>query len=494
VHDERPEFAAGVHAGDVIAGKYRVERILGVGGMGVVVAATHVNLDQRVALKFLLPAAAEHPDVVERFAREARAAAKIQCDHVARVLDVDRLPSGAPYMVMEYMDGEDLKQLLMRAGPMPITLAVGYILQACEALAEAHALGIVHRDLKPANLFLARRPGGEPIVKVLDFGISKSLTSMGDADLTKTSATLGSPRYMSPEQMSSSRLVDVRSDVWAVGVVLYELLGARTPFPADTMTELVAAVLQSAPGPIRVARPDVPDGLARAIDRCLEKAPANRFGNVAELARALAPFGPPEGEASVKRISHVLGGTAGVVAARDASAPRASMSDGSPYEALPQTGETHAPWAHSLYDDAAAVRKRRAAFVIAAVSGLIIAVGLVVGMWYGLGPATDPVRATASNPPVPALPSALPPASSAPTAVSAAAPAPVVAASAAVDQAAVAPPAPALSAPITRPAHHVSGGAASAPPPTTRTQKPNCNPPFIIDSAGHHQYKPECIL
>ena len=297
-----------VQEGDVIGGKFRVERVLGIGGMGVVVAAMHLDLDQRVALKFLLPAAAHRPDVAARFGREARSAAKIRSEHVAKVLDVGTLADGAPYMVMEYMDGEDLERLLRRGGPLPVPLAITYVLQATEAIAEAHALGIVHRDLKPANLFLAQRPSGEPIIKVLDFGISKSTQATDQAHMTKTSAILGSPLYMSPEQMASAKSVDTRSDIWAIGVVLYELLTQRTPFPADTMPELVAAILQRVHEPLRQLRPDVPPGLEAALDRCLEKDPARRYQNVAEMAAAFAPFGPPRSEVSVERILHVVGG------------------------------------------------------------------------------------------------------------------------------------------------------------------------------------------
>ncbi len=296
-----------VQEGDIIGGKFRVERVLGVGGMGVVVAAMHLDLDQRVALKFLLPEAAHRPDVAARFSREAKAAAKIHSEHVAKVLDVGTLPDGGPYMVMEYMDGEDLEHVLAGAGQLAPELAASYVLQASEAIAEAHALGIVHRDLKPANLFLANRPNGDPIIKVLDFGISKSSSAMDTANLTKTSAVMGSPLYMSPEQLASSKSVDTRSDIWALGVVLYELLTGLRPFPAETMPELVAAILQREHVPVSELRPDIAAGFEAVVHKCLEKEPKRRFQNVAELAAALAPFGPPRSEVSVERIAHVLG-------------------------------------------------------------------------------------------------------------------------------------------------------------------------------------------
>jgi len=211
--------------GDVVAGKYRVDRPLGAGGMGVVVAATHVELDRPVAIKVLLSGAAKDPDVVARFSREARAAAKIRSEHVARVLDVGLLPSGLPFMVMEYLEGEDLAWRLTQQACLPLPEIAQYVLEACEALAEAHAAGIIHRDLKPANLFLATRPDRSRIVKLLDFGISKSPVGAAGA-VTSTQAVMGSPVYMSPEQLVSAKNVDARSDVWSLGVVLYEAVFA----------------------------------------------------------------------------------------------------------------------------------------------------------------------------------------------------------------------------------------------------------------------------
>ena len=209
-----------VEQGDVLAGKYRVDRVLGVGGMGVVVAATHLQLEERVALKFMLPEAYGDPDLAARFTREARAAVKLKSEHVARVLDVGTLDTGAPYIVMEYLDGTDLADELHKKGPLPVHEAAEYVLQACDALAEAHALGIVHRDLKPANLFLTRRGDGSPLVKLLDFGISKT-SAFNDAGvaMTKTAAMMGSALYMSPEQMTSPKDVDARADVWALGTI-----------------------------------------------------------------------------------------------------------------------------------------------------------------------------------------------------------------------------------------------------------------------------------
>jgi serine/threonine-protein kinase len=298
-----------VTEGEVLLGKYVVEKVLGMGGMGVVVAAHHLQLDERVALKFLLPDAAANPQVVARFLREARAAAKIKSEHVTRVFDVGTMENGSPFLVMEYLDGQDLAALIASSGPCAPDVAVDYVLQACEAIAEAHAAGVVHRDLKPHNLFLSRRADGSPCVKVLDFGISKATASPAAA-MTSTAAMMGSPLYMSPEQMVSARDVDPRSDIWALGIILYELLAGKTPFDAETMPQLVLQVTQHPPRMLRVDRPDAPPGLEAAINRCLEKSPAARYQNVADLAADLAIFVPPERRSSVIRISRVLGGSA----------------------------------------------------------------------------------------------------------------------------------------------------------------------------------------
>jgi serine/threonine-protein kinase len=206
-----------VHIGQVLAGKYRIERVLGEGGMGVVVAAHHLELDERVALKFLLPAAMNNEVAVSRFLREARTAARIKSDHAARVTDVGRLETGVPYMVMEYLEGGDLDAWVRQKGPLPVEQAVEFVLQAAVGVADAHALGVVHRDLKPANLFCIRRSDGQLIIKVLDFGISKITDLSGasgpSAGMTKTSAVMGTPSYMSPEQIRSSKSVDARADI-----------------------------------------------------------------------------------------------------------------------------------------------------------------------------------------------------------------------------------------------------------------------------------------
>ncbi len=284
-----------VREGDVLAGKYRIERLLGVGGMGVVVAARHEQLDQPVAIKFIRGDALDNEEAVVRFLREARSAARLRSEHVARVLDVGRLESGAPYMVMEFLEGHDLAHTLTHDGPLAADLAAGLMVQVCEAVAEAHAAGIVHRDLKPENLFLTRTIGGSPKMKVLDFGVSKStrLTDDPRAKLTRTRTMLGSPLYMAPEQMRSSRDVDARGDVWALGVVLFELLTGRSPFDAETMPDLCLKIISEPPLSLAELRPAVPPALVEVVERCLEKDRNKRYENAAELALALGPFVPP---------------------------------------------------------------------------------------------------------------------------------------------------------------------------------------------------------
>lgn len=278
-----------VEPGTVLLGKYVVERVVGKGGMGIVAAARHMELGELFAIKLLLESDLEHPEPIERFLREARASAKLKSQHAVRVHDFGRLPSGTPYMVMEYLAGQDLRQLLQTRGSLTIEEAVQYVLEACEAVAEAHAMGIVHRDIKPANLFLVRRPAAPSIIKVLDFGISKELDPQErvGADLTRTGSLLGSPNYMSPEQMTHVKDADARSDVWSLGIVLFQLITGKLPFQGSVLTEVVARVLtEDVPRP-RSLRSSIPAELEAIVLRCLEKKPEKRFQSVNELAAAL---------------------------------------------------------------------------------------------------------------------------------------------------------------------------------------------------------------
>ena len=296
---------------EVLADKYRVERVVGRGGMGIVLAAWHLALDQRVALKCLQPELAQNSESAERFLREARAAAKIKSEHGVRVLDVGNFEDGLPYMVMEFLDGRDFSDELRDRGPLPVEECMNYALQAIEAVAEAHSLGIVHRDLKPENLFLARQPDGTRRVKVLDFGISKSMV-IGSADnrsLTQSSTIMGSPLYMSPEQMRAPRTVDARTDIWSLGAIIYELLSGHPPYVADTLPQLCAKMLESDPAPLRAVRADVDPELERTVTRCLARNVNERWQSMGELAQALLPYASRSARINVERAGRVLNTT-----------------------------------------------------------------------------------------------------------------------------------------------------------------------------------------
>jgi eukaryotic-like serine/threonine-protein kinase len=312
-----------VAAGDVIAGKYKVDRVLGVGGVGFVLAARHVDLDGYFALKFLKRRFLQDKTIVERFTREARAACRIKSEYIARVYDVG-LHGGAPFIVMEHLVGRDLADLLAERGAFSVGDVTEYAVQACSALAMAHASGVVHRDIKPENLFLVDHEG-LPTIKLLDFGISKiSLAAERPAGEWPSEGEpltgrliCGTPYYMSPEQIRSTATVDARSDVWSLGMVLYELLSGNTAFVADSIADVCSAILEKEPRALVDLRQDIPAGLSDVIARCLRKDPDDRFPSIAELAVALLPFAPPralaiaEGSAWIRRAAiHTLGASA----------------------------------------------------------------------------------------------------------------------------------------------------------------------------------------
>ena len=296
-------MVAEVEAGARIGEKYVVERVIGSGGMGVVVAARHAELGQRVAIKLLKEGVLADAETEQRFFREARVLARLQSDHVVRVHDVGRRADGTPFMVMEYLEGEDLSAVLRERTTVAFEEVVDRILEACTGLAEAHARGLVHRDLKPGNLFLAKRLDGSARVKVLDFGIAKSTKSQ--SKLTGARVFLGSPRYMSPEQLHSSRTVDARADIWSLGCVLYRLLSGKPPFDGEELEEILGKIPQGKREDLRALVPDLPEALYAAVDRCLEPDRDKRFGSVVELAQALAPVVGERANAVVERIAKI---------------------------------------------------------------------------------------------------------------------------------------------------------------------------------------------
>lgn len=328
--DQLPPNAP-VPVGSVLSGKYRVDRVIGAGGMGVVLEATHLQLGERVALKFMAQDAVRDPEARARFAREARSMFKLKSQHVARVLDVAELDDGAPFMVMEYLSGRDVGRILDERRRLPSDTAVDFVLQTCEAIAEAHAIGIVHRDLKPENLFVTKRVDGSPFVKVLDFGISKAQQDALDPmTLTSSTAVMGSPFYMAPEQLKSTRLADERTDIWALGVILYECVVGEVPFVAESAPALYVRMLEERPIAPHLRVPHVPRGLSDAIMRALERDPGARFQSVAALASAIEPFASPATRGTAERLLQVGRGSMAsdeVEAVQDAKTLRRVSTD-----------------------------------------------------------------------------------------------------------------------------------------------------------------------
>jgi serine/threonine-protein kinase len=394
-------LAAGVseglpQTGDVIAGKYAVERVIGSGGMGVVIAARHLQLGQRVAIKFMRGEAVHDANSVERFLREARASVALTSEHVAKVLDVGTLDNGAPFMVIEYLAGVDLAQIVQRNGPLPVEEAVGYVVQACEAVAEAHVLGMVHRDLKPANLFAARRMDGTTLIKVLDFGISKAAAVTGDfgASLTMSGMVMGSPGYMSPEQVRSAKGVDARSDIWSLGVILYELLAGRCPFVGESLGDTLAKIVSEAPPSVASRRPDLPPGLVAIVHGCLDRNVHTRVQSVADLVSKLLPFAPRDAAISVERIRRMT---------RISTGGSHAMPSTPTSEARPATQPaTDEPWNRS---GAADVRASRRWVGLAAAAALLVTCAVSLVAWLTLRvpppPAAAVETATAPSPPAP---------------------------------------------------------------------------------------------
>ena len=422
--------------GAVVCAKYRVERLIGRGGMGTVMLAHHLRLDEDVALKFLNPQAMKKPDVVARFEREARAVVKLKSPHVTRVLDVEVAENGTPFIVMEYLEGQTLAGLVRGGAALPVDLAVEYMLQTCEAVAEAHAMGIVHRDLKPGNLFLTTGADGSAVVKVLDFGVSKigSLDKTSGAEIeTLPDAVVGSPPYMSPEQLRSSKQVDARTDIWSLGVVLFEIVTGRMPFAADNLHEhYTKLMIEPAPLP-RQVRADLPAKLDAIVGRCLQREPADRYANIAELARDLADLAavtspqagaPGRARASAERVERTLATT------RTARTSRPSLP--APPIALP-------PSLHTTNDETKLTAPRRArrtariAMVAASIAVLATAAFVVTKLRTptanATAPATPPATATtianvANAPLLTQTPLATPTQTPAPTQTSTQTPAP----------------------------------------------------------------------
>ena len=354
--------------GDMLDGRYRIDCYLGGGGMASVYRATHVVLEQAVAIKIISARIRELPGMAQRFLREAKAATHLKSEHVARVSDVGTMADGAPYMVMEYLDGRDLDAIVDSGEDLPVEEAVDYVLQACEALAEVHGLGIVHRDLKPANLFLTRGADGLPCVKLIDFGISRTDTPLSGKNLvalTQPDTVMGSPRYMAPEQMESASTADSRSDIYGIGAVLYELLTHAAPHEGETFLDIYAAATLAPPAAPSTLRAEVPAELDEVVLRCLRVDPNERYVDIAELALALAPFGPHGSIARADGIARIL------------EAARARTRDGSAsHEAVASTNDSRVHRRAS--SSAHMVKKRRLRRAMIATAVLVLA-GVVFG-------------------------------------------------------------------------------------------------------------------
>jgi eukaryotic-like serine/threonine-protein kinase len=527
--------------GDVLLEKYRLEKLLGEGGMGVVYAAHHELLGQRVAVKLIRPEYATQEDAVTRFLNEARAAARIENDHVARVLDVGILQGRLPYMVLEYLDGSDLAHVLHAGGRLPVADVADYLLQAIEAVAHAHAQGIIHRDLKPSNLFLARRPDGTRRLKVLDFGISKALGATPGiaANVTRTNAMLGSPLYMSPEQLRDSKGVDQRCDIWAFGVIAYELLTGQPPFNGENAVALFAAIMESTPPTLASLRPD-----AAALDpivlRCLRNRPADRFSSVTELGVALAPFGTAISTRALDNAKRILplsptstpsiGASSAVpsyaatmplsspaVPSSSASSP-AVASHATPSNPMQPVGASTAdPWASSQANLPSPPSSRGTLIALAALGVVSVLVGGIgIAKWASARSAHANAVAASASAPISSIASSsgTPPDPSPATSVSAstgseasaiasasASASPSGSASAPASASASTPgkPVPVGAAPMAgKPTHVgplvVAPKPSSGPAPAPATSKTvSCTPPYDFDANGKKIWKRECL-
>ena len=407
--------------GDTIDGKYLLIGVIGAGGMGVVYEAEHLRLKQRCAIKMLSAGMLGEVDILKRFEREARASALLKSAHVTRVTDVATTSNGVPYIVMELLSGHDLDATLEERGRLPYAEAVDYVLQACAAVAEAHGAGIIHRDLKPGNLFLSREPDGT-VLKVLDFGISKMMEE--GSKLTRAGTTMGTALYMSPEQLRSAATVDERSDIWSLGVILYELLCGEPPFVGSGVQ--IAAAIVSEDAPDIAHRVVIPGGLAAVIARTMQRAPAARYARVAELAAALAPFAEPNslGVTVTSQLARRESARSLPAVADDRSTgiPRAAARVDVEARTVPRdvsTGVSHEVNTGAGRQDNRS-RKQLAALVVAGI--FVVAGAAVAVVKLRTPPGMPPTPAAASSiaaetaaapPPVAAAPTAAPSASAA---------------------------------------------------------------------------------
>jgi serine/threonine-protein kinase len=478
------EGAVNTRVGKILGGKYRLVRLLGAGGMGEVYEAQHELIGRRFALKFLHPQLASNTEVVARFQREAQAAGSLENENIAAVVDAGTADDGAPYLVMEYLDGEDLAHLLVRGGPLPVLRAVYIMIQACRGLAAAHSRGIVHRDLKPENLYICRRNDGSDLIKVLDFGIAKLHTGRASTSLTQTGTTMGTPYYMSLEQARGAKDVDHRTDIYALGVILYEMLSGAKPHPGESYNAILYHVLTQEPALLDSIRTGLPPSLSVIVQKAMAREPNDRYASVAELMEALIPFSgrnvtPLRSQAG---LPVVLGETMkSPVSLRAMAVP------------APITEETV-----EIPDDVPAGSRSRV--VVWATSAAVAVLLVVLGLWFGLH--REP-KQQAATPAPSALPAPVPTPAAAPVPAPAPAPTPAPpfggfgtdspphlpprashAPVAAPAPAATPPPSPTIASPPGRPPGRPPGQrsqkrttATAFPPPEVKL------PPVVIPAA-----------
>jgi serine/threonine protein kinase len=498
-----PITPADLRIGSVVNGKYRIDSILGRGAMGIVAECQHIELCERVALKFLLTTRnVTHDDLGVRFLREAQVSAKLRNEHIARVVDVGVWLESVPFMVMEYLDGHDLRAMIRRHGRLPPAVAIDFAIQICEGVAEAHAHGIVHRDLKPSNVFVTSRADGSDLVKILDFGISK--WSLPDSDLgegTETGIILGSPKYMSPEQIFASSKVDARADIWSLGAIAYEMLSGRPPFDMPTFAQTCAELsTDRLPPSISALLPEVPPALETAIFRCFERSVEKRTQNVAELAGALLEaVGSPFASVVRARIEATLASRTGREGAPKESGSRIAINSFDAFQpaglvaASGSTSQRSLPMTtdSSSRRQAEWQRPRRRRWVALAFGGMVVAGGAMAALSPSQSAAppasTASVTASASAPPRPSSVAPQEPVSADPPSSADNAPEPSVEVRPRPRPAAV----HARPQPIAQPS-----AAPTAPAPAPKATEPvkrNCDPPYVLSADGIKSYKPECF-